>query len=148
MLASRRAWLAFALLSFLALFTISASHAAPSPSEPGTKTVTITRGGQSFERTVLDPVEIDGRAVRRGSLIVRFKNGVSASARSEAHRAAAAEQVHELKLPNTDRVDVRPGSEQSALATYRARPDVEYAQLDGIVKADYIPNDTRFSELW
>jgi thermitase len=148
MTVARRVWLAFALLSFISLCTITGSHAAPPPPEPGTKTVTIIRGGQTFERTVLDPVEIDGREVRRGSVIVRFKDGVSASEQGEAHRAAAAEQVHALRLANTDRVDVRPGSENHALAVYRGRSDVEYAQLDEIMKADYTPNDTRFSELW
>src|SRR6266511_371522 len=97
----RRASLTLALLSLTGLVTITGSHAAPPAPEPGTKTVTITRGGQTVERTVLDPVVIDGQEVRRGSVIVHFKNGVSAAAKEEAHRAAAAEQVHELKLPNT-----------------------------------------------
>ena len=148
MIVVRRASLTLGFMAVIGLVTITGSHAAPTPPEPGTKTITVTRGGQTFERTVLDPEIVDGRAVRRGSVIVRFKNGVSASAKAEAHRAAAAEQVHELRLPNMERVDVRPGTENRALAAYRARPDVDYAQLDGIVKADYIPNDTRFSELW
>jgi thermitase len=136
------------MVVFVALFGVTfKSHAASAP-EPGTKTVTVTRGGQSFETTVLDPAVVNGREVRRGSVIVRFRPGVDAAQQAEAHRAAAAEDVHALGLPRADRVDVRPGAEERALAIYRARTDVEYAQLDGIEHASYTPNDTRFSELW
>jgi len=144
----RRASLTFALLAGVALVTSATSPGAPAAPDPGTKTITLTRGGKTFERTVLDPEVVDGRAVRRGSVIVRFKSGTPESSKADAHRAAAAEQVHELKLPNAERVDVRPGSEKHALDVLRGRSDVEYAQLDGILKADYVPNDTRFSELW
>jgi thermitase len=146
--AVRRASLLLCLISFAALVTVTGSQGAAPPPDPGTKTITILRGGKPFERTVLDPVDVDGHLVRRGSLIVRFKEGVSSAGKSDAHRAAAAERVQSLQLPRTERVDVRPGSEQRALAAYRGRPEVAYAELDGIVRTEYTPNDTRFSELW
>jgi thermitase len=148
MTAVRGATLALVAISFVALVTVTGAQAAPPPSEPGTKTIVVSRGGQAFERTVLDPIEVNGLLVRRGSVIVRFKDGALPGARDAAHRAAGARSVHGLELARADRVDVQPGDEQRALAAYRARPDVEYAKLDEIVKAGYVPNDTYFSQLW
>src|SRR5215216_298497 len=104
-----------------ALVLVTGSEAAAAAPEPGTKTILVSRGGKTFERTVLDPVQVDGRLVRRGSVIVRFKEGVSSAAKGDAHRAAAAVQVHELKLARAERLEVRAGSERQALAALRSR---------------------------
>ncbi|MFL6037665.1 MAG: S8 family serine peptidase [Gaiellaceae bacterium] len=126
----------------------SGSGAAGTPSDPDTKLAQIVRGGGTFERLVLDPATVDGRQVRRGSLIVRFKPGTSATEQAEAHRAAAANEVHELRLPRAERLVVRAGDEARALAALRARADVDYAQLDGIVRADEVTNDPLLPQLW
>src|SRR5215216_2628365 len=119
--AARRASLMLALIFFTGLVTVTSSQAAPPSPTPGTKTISVTRGGATFERTVLDPVQFEGRLVRRGSVIVRFKEGVSSAAKGDAHRAAAAVQVHELKLARAERLEVRAGSERQALAALRSR---------------------------
>ncbi len=134
--------------AWAALLGSAGAGAAGPPPDPGTRIVTIQRGGQTFERTVLDPATVDGRAVRQGSIIVRFKTGTSASEQGDAHRAAAALDVHDLALPRAQRLVVRPGDEQRAVAVLRGRADVEYAQLDGIVKADEVPNDPLFPQMW
>jgi thermitase len=148
MIAARRASLMLGLIAFIALVAVTGSQAAPPAPEPGTKTITVTRGGKTFERTVLDPVQVDGQLVRRGSVIVRFKDGVSSAGKSDAHRAAAAIAAHELKLERAERLEVRPGSEKEAVAALSERSDVEYAQLDGIMQADEVPSDTYFAQLW
>jgi thermitase len=135
------------LLSAGTLVFATGSLAVGSP-VPGTKTITITRGDRTYQRTVLDPIEIDGRLVRQGSVIVRFRQGVSPAAQDEANRAAQAIAAHELRLARMYRIDVQLGMEKRAVAAYRARGEVEYAELDGIEKADYTPNDTYFSSLW
>ena len=45
-------------------------------------------------------------------------------------------------------MQVAAGSVASALAAYRARPDVEFAEPDYIVRARLEPNDPRFPEQW
>src|SRR5919204_2028771 len=82
-----------ALLVGVGALVVPTSRAAASPRDPGTKTITVTRGGRAFERTVLDPIQVRGRLVRSGSVIVRFKEGVSTGAREDAHRAAGAVEV-------------------------------------------------------
>jgi thermitase len=144
----RRARLLVALTSVLALVFGTGAQGAASPPAPGTRTISVKRFGQTFERTVLDPVDVGGRLVRRGSLIVRYDAGVTAGAKNAAHSAVSALGVHALGLARAERLDVRAGTEQSALASLRARPDVEYVQLDGIVKADETPNDPLFSQMW
>jgi len=126
----------------------SAPGADPSTDPPGTKRITVERGGASFETVVVDPVQVGGRLVRPGSLIVRFEAASTPSEQAEAHRAAAASDVQEMRLPRAFSVRVRPGDEERALAAYRAQPEVAYAELDEVQQAYYIPNDTRFGELW
>jgi thermitase len=106
------------------------------------------RGGQAFQTVVLDPVDIDGQLVRPGSVIVRFKAGTTSTQQAEAHRAVQAVEAKPLRLPRASRIEVRPGEEKRAVAAYRARADVEYAQLDGFMTAFYVPDDTRFGEMW
>jgi thermitase len=146
--AARRAPLALALVAFLGLVAVRGSAATPPPPSPGTKTITVVRGGKTYERTVLDPVDVDGQLVVPGSVVVRYKDGVTAAEMSDAHRAAAATAAHELKLARTEQLDVRPGTEKQAVAALEKRSDVEYAELDGVMKADEVPNDTLFSQEW
>ena len=140
----------FVVLASVAALVVAggAPGADPSADSPGTKRITVERGGTSFETVVVDPARVDGRLVRPGSVIVRFEAGSTPSEQAEAHHAASASDVQEMRLPRAFSVRVRPGDEERALAAYGARPDVAYAELDEIQRADYIPNDSRFAELW
>ena len=149
MVAAKRVSFSIVLVSIVALVAAGGAPGAdPSADPPGTKRVTVDRGSTSFETVVVDPVRVGGHLVRPGSLIVRFEAGSTASDQAEAHRAASASDVQEMHLPRAFSIRVRPGDEERALAAYRAQPDVAYAELDGVIRADYIPNDTRFAELW
>src|SRR6266480_4806634 len=106
MTAARRALASLGLFSFVALVSVTGLHAASAAAKPRTTATTLSVGDKPSELTPLHPVRIDGREVSRGSVIVRFKEGVSARAKSDAHRSADAVQVHALGLPRTERVDV------------------------------------------
>ena len=53
-----------------------------------------------------------------------------------------------LALPDTVRVEVKPGLRDQALAAYNARPDVLYAEPDYEVKAHFTPNDPGYPNQW
>ena len=93
MTAGRTTLLAFLAAALVALISVSA---APAVDPPGTKRITVQRGGQSYERVVLDPIEIDGQQVRAGSVLVRFRAGTSTSAQEAAHAAAGVAGVHAM----------------------------------------------------
>src|SRR4051794_41188801 len=99
----RRARFLLALMSVLALVLAAGAQGAASPPAPGTKTITVTRFGQTFERTVLDPVDIGGRLGRPGRPIVRYEPGGAAGAEDAAPPAPSAPRVPRLRLPPAPR---------------------------------------------
>ncbi|MHC4698370.1 MAG: S8 family serine peptidase, partial [Planctomycetota bacterium] len=85
-----------------------------------------------------------------GRLLVRFRPGRSAAAKSAAHRAAAGAKL--LKdyrvVPDLALVQVSPASLPDALKSYRADPNVIYAEPDLEVRIITLPNDPDFGLLW
>jgi len=141
-------WAAVVLAALAVALVMPGDLSAQAADPPGTKRITVERGGRAYERVVLDPVEIDGMSVRPGSLIVRFKPATSQSEQAAANEAAQALEVKPMLLPRTFNVEVRLGREKAALAAYRARPSIESAELDVIVKANHTPNDPLFGSQW
>jgi len=84
-----------------------------------------------------------------GELLVRFKRGVTAEARLRHHNNADVDVLSEIKTLRVDRVKSRRGeSTESLRERYRNNPDVEYAEPNGIVHAQTLPNDPSFWTLW
>ena len=121
----------------------------PGPSAPGRKTVTIERGGRMIQTTVLEQERApDGRPMRAGSLIVKFRPGAAQPARESAHRGVGALAADPLGLPDAGRVQIQPGTTARAIAAYRAHPDVEFVEPDYVVRATHMPNDPGFVVQW
>ncbi len=124
--------------------------AAPAPpldhGDSGTRVITVERGGRSFQTVALDPaIAPDGRPMRAGSVLVKFRAG---AAQVPAHQAAGATAIDGLRLPDSVRVQVPRATVAQALAAYRARPDVEFAEPDYLVKRADTPNDPLFGQQW
>jgi thermitase len=101
-----------------------------------TRTMTVRRGGREFQTVVLEEeIAPDGRPMRAGSLIVKFRPGAAEAGKREAHQQASAQAVEALALADTQRVQVQRGQVAPALAAYRARVDVMYAEPDYIARA-------------
>ncbi len=118
--------------------------------EDETYLVTVNRNGHSQQARVLKeaPDSDEGRPAWAGSLIVKFREGASAGERDESHRQAGALKTEGLNLRNAERVQVGQARVAQALAAYRSRPDVEYAESDRIVRAILTPNDPSFGLQW
>ena len=142
------AWLAISALPRDAAAAPTPEPTSTREGEAGTRTATVKRGGQELQTAGFAPATApDGRPMRAGSLIVKFRKGAPEAARSEAHRAAGAQAAKSV-AGTAERVQVEPGAVGTALASYRARRDVETAEPDYLFHKSFVPNDPRFSSQW
>jgi subtilisin family serine protease len=90
----------------------------------------------------------EGQEVVSGELLVRFKPGAENSLR--AHGIMGAQVVDTYRfLPGLQRVSLPPGTDvELAAETYRADPDVLYAEPNAVYRIDAQPDDPEFDELW
>ena len=88
---------------------------------------------------------------RVGRVIVRFKDGVTAASRLSALSVVSrtATMSQRAAYQNFDLVQIDAAEDAEAAArTFRARPDVEYAQAAYRVHAEFVPNDTFYPCQW
>ena len=85
-------------------------------------------------------------AAAGGRLLVTFKASADRGTVDAAHRAARGNRTASLRAIATEVVEVEDVG--AALAQYRARPDVEWAGVDGEVHAAHHIADNRFNSQW
>jgi len=80
-----------------------------------------------------------------GQILVKFKP-TSASARLIAHRVIGAATASEISQIGVEKIKLRSGmSVEQALKYYRGLSNVQYAEPDYIVRADFTPNDPMYN---
>jgi serine protease len=105
-----------------------------------------TRGLAQAER-------VDGAIARGvyepGSVIVKFKNGASTSARNSAMSAVEATDIERPSYANFDIMEIAADADPEAVAAELAeRPDVEYAQARYRNYPMLRPNDQFYDRQW
>ncbi len=91
----------------------------------------------------------DGGHLVRGSIIVKFRDDAPRGAATAATAQVSGELVDRTAWANFDIIDIPAGTDpESAAATMRARPDVEYAQPRYLNHAMARPNDTLYGNQW
>ena len=108
---------------------------------------------RSAAQTVAPPVRYVA-----GDVLVKFKPGVSANARADAHRVLGATPLVEIPRTGVHRVRVPAGDESAAIARYRRNPNVLYAEPNFIRRisapsaqaagSEVVPGDYHFHEQW
>jgi subtilisin family serine protease len=85
-----------------------------------------------------------------GEILVKFRSGVSKSNRNTAHSSHGCKLVRRFKRVQIDHVKTPDGwTVEEAVAAYRLRPDVEYAEPNYYRYAGAtFPNDPDFGDLW
>ena len=73
-----------------------------------------------------EPVEIV-----TGEVLVKFKPGARGQEIADAHRQNGGQEKERLAGLDVRVVNVPPGQERSRAASYRANPNVEYAEVNG-----------------
>jgi subtilisin family serine protease len=85
-----------------------------------------------------------------GEVLVRYRDGTSASERAQARSEQAATLERKLPLKNTELLKLEPGdSVRETAKDLEDQSDVVYAQPNFIRTADSVtPNDPSFGQLW
>ena len=94
----------------------------------------------------------------QGEVLVKFRPGVTGSARSDAHRQAGGTVLAESARTQIQRVLVPAGDESAAIDRYRRNPNVLYADpnyvrslpvpLSHTPGSEVVPGDFQFDEQW
>jgi subtilisin family serine protease len=83
------------------------------------------------------------------AVLVRFAPGTPGAAKAAARAAAAGQFDATLDLvPGLERLKLRAGTVQGAIAVLSKNPNVLYAEPDYVVEAIATPNDPLFGQLW
>ena len=93
-----------------------------------------------------------------GEIIVKFRPGVNASAKADAHRQGGGTGTTEIVRTGLQLATVPRGAETAAIARYRNNPNVLYAQLNFVRSlpeplshapgSEIVPGDYYFDEQW
>jgi subtilisin family serine protease/subtilase family serine protease len=93
-----------------------------------------------------------------GEILVKFRPGVNAGAKADAHRVAGATPQIEVQRTGVQRVRVPARGESAAIAQYRRNPNVLYAEPNFIrsismpstqaAGSEVVPGDHYFDEQW
>ena len=93
-----------------------------------------------------------------GDILVKFRPGVNANARADAHRLAGGTPLLEIPRTGIQRVRVPSGDESAAIARYSRNPNVLYAEPNYIRSiptpsahggsSPVVPGDYYFDEQW
>jgi len=93
-----------------------------------------------------------------GEILVKFRPGVNANARADAHREAGAAPIAEIQRTGLQRVRVPGRSETAAIALYQRNPNVLYAEPNFLRSiptptahtggSELVPGDYYFDEQW
>lgn len=121
------------------------------PAGPTTSTTVERRRGQDIAITRHQTERApDGREMGAGRIVVKFQSGATASVQTDSHRAAGAATTESVGLPDTVVAQVPPGTVSQALAAYRARSDVAWAEPDYVRrKTATVTNDPNLtSDQW
>jgi thermitase len=83
-----------------------------------------------------------------GQVLVKFQPGAAADQIAEAHARIGGEVIETLPGIDVQVVRVPAGLEQARLAAYQHNPNVEFAELNGIWRVEWTPDDPRVGEQW
>ena len=133
-------------LSLVALPSLAAPALADDEGSVGFR---VIRGGQTFERTTFaTELAPDGRLMRAGSFLVKYRPEASSLARDNAGRAAGSLAIERLLSADRVRLQVGRLRTRAALLVLRADPAIETVEPDYVATAMFTPNDPRFGEQW
>jgi len=84
-----------------------------------------------------------------GELLVKYRGSVPEAARALGLGEIGARKLREFAGIGVEHVKLPAGmAVEEGLSVFRANPDVEYAEPNYIVKAEAVPDDPRYNELW
>jgi hypothetical protein len=118
--------------------------------EGGDTAEVLADAAPAADRAALTSTAIDAASDYEPSdILVRFRTDTAAMTSAAVSSPLATTSEAMPLVDGLTDVHLASGvSVEEALAAYRARPDVLYAEPNYRIHTDAIPNDSRFSELW
>ncbi|MBI2609939.1 S8 family serine peptidase [Candidatus Giovannonibacteria bacterium] len=83
-----------------------------------------------------------------GRILVKFKEGVSDAEQGRLLKSWGLAKKSEVKQIKVKILNVPEGAEEVLVQALLHNPKVEYAELDGILKPELVPNDPYYSSEW
>jgi hypothetical protein len=84
----------------------------------------------------------------QGELLIKFRPTARASERALIRSSLNAQPLHNFGFIGVEHVKIRGISVEAALARYKNHPHVEYVEPNYELRADVVPNDPRFPDLY
>lgn len=82
-------------------------------------------------------------------ILVKFKEGVFESKKNNIHNKNGSAKIKEFKSLRIHHLKLKKGVRvEDAVKSYKSEPDVEYAEPNYLFRAQVIPDDPKYSELW
>jgi thermitase len=127
----------------------TATPPTPTPVIPTARTTVERRRGKDVTVThIAEQTAPNGRAMGAGRIVVKFKPGATEQGQAAAHRAAGSVSSRRAGRADVQIAQVDPGAVQQALAAYRSRSDVAFAEPDYVRRATLTPNDPNLPQQW
>src|SRR5439155_12744067 len=94
------------------------------------------------------PQVVNGHAAVAGEVLVKFRRSLRSDERGQLDKQTDADRNDAIGGAGVRRIHSRSRDASAMLAFYRNHSDVAYAEPNYIIRADAIPNDPWFGELW
>ncbi|HEX6161864.1 MAG TPA: S8 family peptidase, partial [Vicinamibacterales bacterium] len=99
-------------------------------------------------RTALRTSILEGREVVEGEVIVRYRDDAGPIGRERAEFQAAIDGSDTIGRQGARRLRSRQLSTQQMIAALRSNPAVQYVEPNYVIRANAVPNDAWFGNLW
>ncbi|MCE7002742.1 S8 family peptidase [Kibdelosporangium philippinense] len=111
-----------------------------------TRRLAIAGLGAAMTLLTLTPLATAAPSSDAPEFIVKFRDGVAARSEALGLRVVGEVSVGAVLVSPNKALDAR--GTNNLLASLKARPDVEYAEVNGKMYADLTPNDTMYPQQW
>jgi subtilisin family serine protease len=82
-------------------------------------------------------------------ILVKFREGVSDGEKINLHKKYGSIKINDFKSLRLQHLKVKNGlSAENAVKIYKNEPDIEYAEPNYLFRAQVVPGDQRYNELW
>src|SRR6266545_154058 len=86
---------------------------------------------------------------KENEILVKFKDGVSETRKHNLHNKNGSLKIKEFKSLRIHHLKLKKGLRvEDAVKLYKSDPDVEYAEPNYMLRAQAMPGDPKYSELW
>lgn len=110
--------------------------------------LTLIGGGIDPAKAQTTPGEASPEEIVPGEILVKFKPGTRGQAIADTHRRSGGQEKEVIRGIDVRVVGVPAGQEQARVAAYERNPNVQFAEVNGLIDAVGATNDPEASKQW